>query len=361
MSINKIAAGSGLLGTSTASYETVSTGDWNTASPRPGDLFATVFESEVLARFPEYLTFASKLRSKTISSGKVAKFPATWQLETTIHNRGDELFGQEAPTREYEIRLEDRPVVSTYETDDIEQELSYYDIRSELATEAARALARQFDIKAMYWLIQAATFTNASGSAGANIFPDGLGAVVDADTDTADADGAAAILDQVQQFAVNLDENYAPMDNRFCAVSPGMWYALKNAGVPTTGSEFGTKEPFFGNTNYSNGGSGIVAGAGYDEVLVHNGVNIFRSPWLADSTLIADRSSDTSIDDLYQQDYSNVSAILFQQQAVATVLHTGLKTEMSRDVRRQTDFMVAKMYTGGGILRPHCAKVIKSA
>ena len=359
MSINKIAASGGLLGTNTGQYETVTTGDWNTANPAAGDLFATVFESEVLARFPEYLTFASKLRSKTISTGKVAKFPATWQLETAIHNRGDELFGQETPTREYEIRLEDRPVVSTYETDDIEQELSYYDIRSELATEAARALARQFDIKAMYWLIQAATFENA---ADADFdFPEGLGAVTDADTDTADADGAAAILDQCQQFAVALDVNYAPMDNRYCAVSPGMWYALKNAGVPATGSEFGTKEPFFGNTNYSNGGSGIVPVASYDEVLVHNGVNIFRSPWLADSTLIADRSSDGSIDALYRKDYSNVSAILFQQQAVATVLHTGLKTEMSRDVRRQTDFMVAKMYTGGGILRPHCAKVIKSA
>ena len=42
-------------------------------------------------------------------------------------------------------------------------------------------------------------------------------------------------------------------------------------------------------------------------------------------------------------------------------MHTGIKTEIDRDVRRQTDFTVSKMYTGGGVLRPVCAGIVTTA
>ena len=343
-------------------YETITTGDWaNQATPAPGQLYGQVFESEILTRFVEYLQFAPKVRSKTIATGTKAKFPATWKLDTTIHDRGEELFGQELATREYEINLESRPVVSTYETDDIEQDLSHYDVRSELAAETGRALAKQWDIKTMYWLHQAATYTNPTGNAGSAIFPEGGGATTTAATGTANEAGAIALLEAVEAQVVVWENGYVPQEGRYMAVTPAMWYAMKNLGMPANG-EAGTHRPLFGSHQDGlPGGPGVMGNEGPDNYIMHNGVAIFRTPWLADSTVIADRSSDTSIDELYQKNYANTSAILFQDQAVGTVMHTGIKTEMDRDVRRQTDFTVSKMYTGGGILRPQCAAIIKSS
>jgi hypothetical protein len=344
-------------------YETVTTGDWgNSATPAPGQLYGQVFESEILTRFVEYLQFAPKVRSKSIATGTKAKFPATWKLDTTIHDRGEELFGQEIATREYEINLESRPVVSTYETDDLEQDLSYYDVRSELAAETGRALAKQWDIKTMYWLHQAATYVNVASMAGSSIFPAGGGATVKTATLTPDADGAIAILDAVEAQVVAWENGYVPQENRYCAVTPAMWYAIKNVGMPTAGTNVGLYRPLFGSHQMGlPGGPGQMGNEGPDSYIMHNGVAIFRTPWLADTSVMADRSSDAAIDALYRKNYSDTSAILFQEQAVGTVMHTGIKTEMDRDVRRQTDFTVSKMFTGGGILRPQCAAIIKSA
>ena len=344
-------------------YETVTTGDWgNQATPAPGQLYGQVFESEILTRFVEYLQFAPKVRSKSIATGTKAKFPATWKLDTTIHDRGEELFGQEMATREYEINLESRPVVSTYETDDIEQDLSYYDVRSELAAETGRALAKQWDIKTMYWLHQAANYANPTGKAGTDIFPAGGGATVTAATGTAGETGALALLDAVEAQVVAWENGYIPQEGRYMAVTPAMWYAMKNLGMPAATGEAGTHRPLFGSHQDGlPGGPGVMGNEGPENYIMHNGVAIFRTPWLADTAVIADRSSDSGIDSLYRKDYSSTTAILFQEQAVGTVMHTGIKTEMDRDVRRQTDFTVSKMFTGGGILRPQCAAIIKSA
>ena len=345
-----------------APYETVTTGDWGTkASPAVGDLYGQVFESEILTRFVEYLQFAPKVRSKTIATGTKAKFPATWKLDTTIHDRGEELFGQDIATREYEINLEGRPVVSTYETDDIEQDLSYYDVRSELAAETGRALAKQWDIKTMYWLIQAAQYANPTG-AGSALFPVGQSSL-NAATGTAGEAGAIATLEEIEDQVVYWENNFVPHENRYCAVTPAMWYALKNLGMPASTGEAGTHRPLFGSHQDGlAGGPGQMGNEGPDTYIMHNGVAIFRTPWLADTTTImADRSADTSIDALYKTNYSNISTVMFQEQAVGTVMHTGIKTEIDRDVRRQTDFTVSKMYTGGGILRPVCAAIVKTA
>ena len=346
-------------------YETVTTGDWGNKAANElavGQLYGQVFESEILTRFVEYLQFAPKVRSKTIATGTKAKFPATWKLDTTIHDRGEELFGQDIATREYEINLEGRPVVSTYETDDIEQDLSYYDVRSELAAETGRALAKQWDIKTMYWLIKAAQYQNPASKAGTDLFPVGRSSVAAA-TDTGDREGAVTLLGEIEDQVIHWENSFVPHENRYCAVTPSMWYALKNLGMPATVAEVQSNmRPVFGSHQDGlAGGPGQMGNEGPDTYIMHNGVAIFRTPWLADNTVMADRSSDTGIDALYRQTYAGISAVMFQEQAVGTVMHTGIKTEIDRDVRRQTDFTVSKMYTGGGVLRPVCAGIVTTA
>ena len=336
------------------------------SSPALGDMWLPVFGGEILTRFNEYLTMADKVRSATISEGTTAHFPSLGKMDSEIHERGDVLLGMPSEQTERTITLEDRPVVSHFETDDIEKMLTYYEGRMELATEVGRALARQWDAKVAMLIAQASMEGQATNSAARDSFPGGGldgngGAIIAADTANADEAGALAILDACQQAAVRWDEVYAPLEDRFAAVTPAMWYALKNLGVPST--SVGDSKAYFGDSRFSStagqidpkAASGATTAA--NDFLIHNGVKIFRSINIPSTQ----RSSDTDIDAKYRDDYRNTTALLFQKQAVGAVTKMGVATESFRDVRRQSDFFVGKVFTGGGTLRPQCAMRVATA
>lgn len=335
-----------------------------TSSPALGDLWLPVFSGEILSRFNEYLTMSDKVRTATISEGTTAHFPSLGKMDSEIHNRGDVMLGMPSEQTERTISLEDRPVVSHFETDDIEKMLTYYEGRMELATEVGRALARQWDAKVSMMLAQAAG--ESAPAAQSDVFPGGGidgngGAIVAADTANADEAGALAVLGACEQAAVRFDETYIPLEDRFCAVAPGMWYALKNLGVPST--SVGDSKAYFGDSRFAstagqiNPAQGSGASTAANDFLMHNGIKIFRSINLP----TADRTSDTSIDAKYRADYSGTTGLIFQRQAVAAVTKMGVATESFRDVRRQSDFFVGKVFTGGGTLRPQCAIRVASA
>ena len=333
-----------------------------------GDLWLPVFGGEILAAFEQYNTFTGKVRSAVISEGNTAHFPSLGRLESEIHARGAEMIGMPSEQTDRVITLEDRPVVSHFETDDIERLLTYYagTQRAELATQAGRALARQWDAKIAMLIAQASREGAAANVAAQEDFPGGGltgtgDAIVAAATATADEAGALAILDACQQAAVRFDEEYLPMDGRFCAVTPAMWYALKNMGVPST--SVGDSKAYFGDSRYASTAGQIdpsmntgAASAGTD-YLMHNGIQIFRSVSLPSS----DETANSNIDAKYRADYRNTTGLIFQQQAVGAVVKQGVSTESFRDVRRQSDFFVAKVFTGGGTLRPQCAITVASA
>lgn len=332
-----------------------------------GDLWLPVFGGEILAAFEEYNTFNGKVRSAVVSEGNTAHFPSLGRMDSEIHARGAEMIGMPSEQTDRQITLEDRPVVSHFETDDIERLLTYYagTQRAELAKQAGRALARQWDSKIAMLLYQAATEVDATNTAAQASFPgggtDGNGAhIASSATATANEAGALAIMAACETAAVRFDEEYIPMDGRYCAVKPAMWYALKNLGVPST--SVGDSKAYFGDSRYASTAGQInpsmntgAASAGTD-YLMHNGFQIFRTPNMP----TGNKSSDSSLDAKYRANYSNTQGLIFQQEAVGAVIKQGVATESYRDVRRQSDFFVAKVFTGGGTLRPQCAIAIKS-
>ncbi len=333
-----------------------------------GDLWLPVFGGEILAAFEQYNTMLGKVRSAVVSEGNTAHFPSLGRLESEIHERGAEMLGMPSEQTDMVITLEDRPVVSHFETDDIERLLTYYagQQRAELATQAGRALARQWDAKIAMLIWQAARTGQATNSAAREDFPGGGidgngGEIISAATATADEGGALAILDACQQAAVRFDEEYIPMEGRYCAVTPSMWYALKNMGVPST--SVGDSKAYFGDSRYAstagqiNPRTNTGAGSAMGDTLIHNGIEIFRTVNMPSGN----KGSDTSIDAKYRANYSNTTGLIFQQQCVGAVVKQGVATESYRDVRRQSDFFVAKVFTGGGTLRPQCAIAVASA
>lgn len=338
----------------------------NTDTPALGDLWLPVFSGEILSRFNEYLTMSDKVRTATISEGTTATFPSLGKLDSEIHNRGDVMLGMASEQTERRITLEDRPVVSHFETDDIEKMLTYYEGRMELATEVGRALARQWDAKVARMLVQASIEPEGVSGGAEGTFPGGgTGGdgeqIVDAATGTANEAGALAILAACETAAVRFDTLYIPLEDRFCAVEPAMWYALKNLGVPSSGSQ--DSKAYFGDSRFAstagqiNPAMATGASTAATDYLMHNGIKIFRSINLPKTN----ESGNTDIDAKYRANYNNTTGVIFQRQAVAAVTKMGVATESFRDVRRQSDFFVGKVFTGGGTLRPQCAISIASA
>lgn len=333
-------------------------------SPALGDLWLPVFSGEILTRYLEYLTLADKVRSATIPEGTTAHFPALGKMESEIHGRGTEMIGMPSEQTQRTLTLEDRPVVSHFELDDIEKMLTYYESRMELASECGRALARQWDAKVAMLIAMAATDPGGDGTTASASWPGGT-SITNAASATANEAGALAILACIEEQVVTFDDTYVPLEDRFCAVTSGMWYALKNLGVPSalTGGTVSDSKAYFGDTRFAHTAGGInpasatgASTAGSD-FLIHNGVKIVRSINIP----TADYSADTTVDAKYRQDFSNTTALIWQKQAVGAVTKMGVATETYRDVRRQSDFFVSKVFTGGGTLRPQNACLVKSS
>tara|TARA_Y100000114_G_C11579460_1_gene240327 strand:+ start:45 stop:389 length:345 start_codon:yes stop_codon:yes gene_type:complete len=63
----------------------------------------------------------------------------------------------------------------------------------------------------------------------------------------------------------------------------------------------------------------------------------------------------------YSVDATGVVALMFARQGVASIKKQGLKVDSVEDVRRNTNFTVASMFSGGGVLRPEYCSVLLGA
>jgi hypothetical protein len=320
-----------------------------------------VYGGEVLAAFDTALNFAGKVKMRSIETGTTAKFPVTWKIGSEYHEVGSELLGLDSPLREASISLDDRPLVSHFELDDIDVAMAHFEYRAEMAAQTGKELAKQLDKRIACLIAKAATDTTA-GNAGGTPFPALLGtngvitnANIAASSGAYDDVDATNLLDELEKIAVAFDERDVPADQRYVMVRPALWYALRNLGVAfASGSSVGT---FFGGGALNNNAMfGQPTNAmGYDQSLTHLGFQIYRSvnaPW---------GTNVNSGPAKYQYNFTNAQALVWHPDCCGVVQKIGISTEMDRDVRRQSDFMVAKMLTGGGTLRPYCAVVIATS
>jgi hypothetical protein len=312
-----------------------------------------VYGGEVLAAFDTALNFAGKVKMRSIESGTTAKFPVSWKIGSEYHEVGSELLGLDSPMREANISLDDRPLVSHFELDDIDVAMAHFEYRAEMAAQTGKELAKQLDKRIACLIAKAATDTTATG-AGGTPFPallgGGDGIVTDADLSAGNDTAAVDLLNLLEGIAIEMDEKDVPTDQRYVMVRPSLWYAARNLGVPS-----GTTTITGGGALPQNAYFGQPTGAlGYDQFLSHLGFQIYRSVNMPTGNV-------TGVPAKYQVDFTNVWGLVWHPDCCGVVQKIGISTEMERDVRRQSDFMVAKMLTGGGTLRPYCACLLKTS
>ena len=306
------------------------------------NLFLKVFGGEVLTAFTEKVVTLDKHVVRNIEFGKSAQFPKTWKASSAYHEAGQQLLGDDIDTTEVTITI-DGLLVSHTAIYDLDEKMSHFDVTSEFSQELGRSLAREFDKNVLRQIVLAAR-TAADGP-----FPAG-NTITDAALVNSSIAGTTgkSWIDHIREANIALYNKNVPEDMpRYLVVNADVFDAIKYAVDSTHGYLVINRD--FGEQ------AGVVAGAG--NVIQIDGVTIIRSNLMP----TANETSDTSVYSKYRANYSTTTGIMWCPEAVGTLKLMDLAMETERDVRRQEDFMVAKMAVGHGVLRPELAVEFKTS
>lgn len=304
-------------------------------------LFLKVFGGEVLTYFTAATLMKGKTRERVIQSGKSAQFPLTGTAVAEYHTPGQEALGNTFATHEREISV-DGLLISHYGLPDLDAAMSHFDLRGPIAQDMGAALARVYDQNAFRSVILAARTAAVGPFPGGNV-------ITDAALTASGTINGAEWIDAIRQarlmaFGKNVPEN-------------AQWYMVVNGAVfdAIKYAQNAQGQYIVLNRDLNTGANGSFENR--SESLLVEGVRVYRSNLLVNSN----ESAATGVYPKYRANYSTTTGIMFTPDAVGTVQLMGVSMETTRDVRRQEDFMIAKMAVGHGTLRPECAVEFRTA
>jgi len=295
-------------------------------------LFMKVFAGEVLTAFETMVITKAQTRQRSITSGKSASFPATFQASGGYHTPGNEIVGRAISHNEVVITIDDL-LLSDVFIANIDEAKNHYDVRGPYSTEMGRFLAKQYDANIARNIVRAAR--------GGALFTGDQGGtqLIDSDADTS----ATSLAGSIWTAKQTMEEADVPVETMevYADVKPAQWYLL--AQEPT----LILNRDVDGDGSYSKGSFSLIGGVG-----VHKSNNL---PWGTDDSANTDIPSD------YRLDMSNTVGAVFVEAAAATVQLLGLAMESEYDIRRQGTLMVGKYAVGHGPLRNKCSVEIATA
>lgn len=327
-------------------------------------LWLPLWSGEVINAYDQYNIFENLVTAKTLSGGFSWEFPVTGTVDLKASwNAGEELVaGNTSDSTTFKVNLDPRPMAAHFETDNVDLLITQWDYRSELARQAGLTLANTRDKQLISALIAAsvvAPLANDPRGLGVANFP--APAVVDTSTSAVGVavSGcteavALAILQKIEDYCVFMQENDYPVQNVYCAVPPKVFQVIRALGIPRATTAFGNTPIFTTAGEYGNVGAPISMGMNMmSDGLDYMGVKIVKTNHIPKSQLSIGAAK-------YNLDCSefNIFGMIFQPEAVASLSLMGMKVDTVQDVRRNTQFTVASMQKGTGILRPELCQIL---
>ena len=344
-------------------------------------LWLPLWSGEVINAYDQYNVFENMVTTKSLTGGFTYEFPMTGTVDLRPSwNAGVELMGGSSESSSIKVQLDNRPMAAHFETDNIDMLITQWDYRSELARQAGLQLANTRDRQLAMSLLAACAVqklgTDARGIAAAAFQDPGMiatnvlasGAVVDTQ--------GLLVLQEIENYLVTCQENDVSIGNIYCAVTPKVFQVIRALGIPrtTTATGMSYTGPVFGASD-SYGGLGAPLSAGMNALtdsLDYMGVKIIKTNHLAKTDHNAANSIGSSKYNLNAGAASfsgangtgfsafSVYGIIFQTEAVAGLSLQGMKVDTVQDVRRNTQFTVASMLKGTGIVRPETCRALIS-
>jgi hypothetical protein len=310
--------------------------------------------------------FENMVTTRTISGGFSYEFPITGTVDLkAAWEAGEELSGKGNTSRTFKVNLDARPMAAHFETDNIDLLITQWDYRSELARQSGLTLANTRDRQLAVALVAACAvapitndprgtdFTNNAFQA-----PIDVGAVApSAATETT----ALKVLEGIEDYLVKCQENDVQVNNVYCVVTPKVFQVIRALGITKSADSSSVaflKTPMFtAGDDYGGAGAPISMGMNaMTDSLEYMGVRIVKSNHLPKTNLESAAIGSAK----YNLDASgiNLHGVIFQPEAVAGLSLQGMKVDTVADVRRNTQFTVASMLKGTGLIRPELCRAI---
>lgn len=348
-------------------------------------LWLPLWSGEVINAYDQFNVFENIVTTKSLSGGFSYEFPVTGTIALNASwDAGEELGGGSSTSTTFKVNLDKRPMAAHFETDNVDLLVTQWDYRSELARQAGLQLANTRDRQLAVSICAAALLSPLgyawNAATGSSVDPRGLDianfpapAVIDTTTSAPGVAVAACtetnalkILEAIENYMVFMQSNDYPTDRVICAVPPKVFQVIRGLGLTrsadvaltTAGGNF-TKLPMFGGSG-EYGGLGAPYTMGMNSLgdsLQYMGCTIIKSNHLP----VAKNYASAAIGSTkYNLDFSefNVFGVIFQPEAVAGLSLMGMKVDTVQDVRRNTQFTVASMMKGTGVLRPELCQLL---
>jgi len=329
-------------------------------------LWLPLWSGEVINAYDQYNVFENMITTRTISSGFAYEFPTTGTVALkAAWAAGEELGGGDAANITFKVQLDPRPMAAHFETDNVDLLVTQWDYRSELARQAGLTLANTRDRQVAMALVAACAVapigSDPRGISGAFQDPwhvvDGAGTAGNPASCT--DNHALRVLAGIEDYLVKCQENDIPVGNVYCAVTPKVFQVIRSLGIPKTDSAFANTPMFTASDDY---GAGAPISAGMNmltDSLDYMGVKIIKSNHLPK----VDHGSSAIGAAKYNLNCAglNLFGVIFQPEAIAGLSLMGMKVDTVQDVRRNTQFTVASMLKGTGLIRPEMCRAIVGA
>jgi hypothetical protein len=302
--------------------------------------------AEVLDSFERSTVFKGKTRERNIRGGKSVAFPITGRLAASYHQPGTAITGggnDPSDLNERVITL-DALMIADVAILEVDELMSYFDVRQVYTSELGRALATEYDKRVARMIFAAASNTTQPLAKTINAHKTGnsltLGTDYTGSSATRQAKGDA-LVNAIFDARVAFEEKDVPIDGMYGVFTPEDYFLISQSSRAIN-ADF----------NGGGGGNGTIASG---QTLQVAGIPILMSNHVTQSAYTA-VAGDHNAD--YAQDLSKCKGLIFNKEAVGvlTLLSPGLQmTGPEYKVQYQSELMVARQAIGMGQLRPECA------
>ena len=298
--------------------------------------------AEVMEAFMTATVFKGKTRERNIRGGKSISFPITGKMSAAYHQPGTELTGtinDPSDLNERVISL-DALMVADAAIYNIDELMSFFDVRQIYTKELGRALAVEYDKRVARMIFAAASNATEPLNKSLNAGRTGQGITLGTDYTASGATRQAkgdALVNSIFDARVGFEEKDVSIDDMYAVFTPEDYYLISQSSRAI---------------NADFGGAGTIADG---RTLRVAGIPILSSNHVtqASYSLVAgDHNSD------YAQNLSKCKGLIFNKEAVGVVSLLSPALQLTGEewrVVHQADLMVARQALGMGVLRAESA------
>lgn len=310
-------------------------------------LFLKVFSGEVLDTFDEFNVMEKLVMVRRIPFGKEAQFPvlgraaAAGLLPDATANLTniflDAAYANRIKQNERLISV-DGPILAPVSLAEIDEIREHFDVRSMYAQELGRAVAEEYDRRALIMGFKGARAASNITAGGPDADKPGT-ALTDADFESNGASAVATLFQAMQ----TLDEKHVPRMGRHAIITP-QTYANLVQQTDLLNRDWNSRA----NGEFADGTVLKVAGF---QLHVSTRVNTLGN--IAGNLLGA-------VND-YTGDFSTSVALLLHESGVGALSSVDMQVESEYKIEYQSHCMVAKKICGLNYLRPEALIEVKTA